>query len=310
MKKISILLTSLFCGLSFAQLQTYEVASQSQVSVVDTAPSANAACEYGVPYEDLTGEGVFIGDFTPIIVANDFIVSANSTFELGQIELYPVTGSGGSVQSAEIFIYKNTVDEEGQSHPGELVAQGDATVIDQFVLQEISFTGGETATEHFASFDLSSFDVIEGGASDETYWIGYRIVSTPTPLRYFGIIAADQPSTNFSTNDGETFRGLATSTDPRLRDLPYRVSGECSTLGTVEISNISLAVYPNPAKDVVNVSLKNAEVKSISVTNLSGQVVATSKISNVNVAALPAGVYVVKVLDSKGATHTSKIVKK
>ncbi len=89
------------------------------------------------------------------------------------------------------------------------------------------------------------------------------------------------------------------------------VTGETS-MGTVELNSRSLTVYPNPATDMVNVSLKNGEIAgNIEISNLAGQNVLSAKSTNsVNVSFLPAGVYVVKVTDSKGVTHMNKIVKK
>ncbi|SMC88693.1 T9SS type A sorting domain-containing protein [Moheibacter sediminis] len=82
-------------------------------------------------------------------------------------------------------------------------------------------------------------------------------------------------------------------------------------MGVVELNSKALSVYPNPATDVINVSLKNGEAQSIEITNLAGQNVYSAKAANsVNVSFLPAGVYVVKVKDINGTTHMSKIVKK
>ena len=310
MKKISILVASLVFGMSFAQLSSYEVASQTKVSALDLTNRVDENCQYGVEYSDPTEEGVYIGDFTPIYVANDLHVEANSTFALQQLDIFPTIGVNGFISGATIRVYDNMVDDDGKSHPGEMLQEEYIETIDQILLQQISFTGGEEAEEYIATFDLSSFGSLEGGNEGATYWVAYQVDASPTPLRYFGIVSENTPSTNFSTDGGETYGSLATQTDSRARDLPYTIHGDCSTMGVKEMSNAVLSVYPNPAKDVINISLKNTEIKSISVTNLSGQVVATSKTANVNVAALPAGVYVVKVLDVKGATHTSKVVVK
>lgn len=84
------------------------------------------------------------------------------------------------------------------------------------------------------------------------------------------------------------------------------------TMGTIELGSSAFSVYPNPATDIINVSLKNgATVESMEIVNLAGQSVFASKSANTaNVSFLPAGVYVVKAKDSKGVTHVKKIVKK
>lgn len=95
-------------------------------------------------------------------------------------------------------------------------------------------------------------------------------------------------------------------------NLVMTVTGEDAVMGTVELNSNSVSVYPNPATDVVNIKMNNGETaQSISVANLTGQNVMTSKAANsINVSFLPAGVYVVKVVDSKGVTHMTKVVKK
>lgn len=90
----------------------------------------------------------------------------------------------------------------------------------------------------------------------------------------------------------------------------FSVTGTTEDMGVVELNSKSLSVYPNPATDVLNISLKNGEVSNIEITNLAGQNVLTSKANSVNVSFLPAGVYVVRVKDNNGTTHMSKIVKK
>jgi hypothetical protein len=81
--------------------------------------------------------------------------------------------------------------------------------------------------------------------------------------------------------------------------------------GTIELNSKNLSVYPNPASDVINVALKNGDVQSIDITNLAGQNVFSGKAAKtVNVNFLAPGVYVVKVKDTTGTTHISKIVKK
>ena len=70
---------------------------------------------------------------------------------------------------------------------------------------------------------------------------------------------------------------------------------DSSTLGTndVEFANNSISLYPNPANDVLNISSSNSITK-IEVFDMQGRNVASNNnASNVNVAALGKGVYIV-----------------
>lgn len=89
------------------------------------------------------------------------------------------------------------------------------------------------------------------------------------------------------------------------------ITGTAGILGSVELNSKSLSVYPNPAKDIINVSLKQGSPQSIEIVNLSGQSVYSAKtVSSVNVTFLPAGVYIVRVKDSNGTTYMNKFIKK
>lgn len=97
----------------------------------------------------------------------------------------------------------------------------------------------------------------------------------------------------------------------------------CTTTATVlvigkdEVYNVSnVKVYPNPAKNMVNVSLNNVSGNnySVSVRNIIGQVVYTnnfsvngSAIENIDISNLNKGVYLVTV-KGEGAEHTERLI--
>lgn len=115
------------------------------------------------------------------------------------------------------------------------------------------------------------------------------------------------PDCNIST---PTVLRLPFGGNPEIQVL-MTITGTAGNLGTVELNSKSLSVYPNPAKDVINVSLKQGSLQSIEIVNLSGQsVYAAKSVSSVNVAFLPAGVYIIRVKDSNGTTHMNKFIKK
>lgn len=79
-----------------------------------------------------------------------------------------------------------------------------------------------------------------------------------------------------------------------------------------DLSKNSLNVYPNPVKDILNIS-DNKEISNISIYDLSGKKVYTQKAINkqvkINLAHLSTGVYLVKA-NVNGEIKTFKIVKK
>ena len=77
-----------------------------------------------------------------------------------------------------------------------------------------------------------------------------------------------------------------------------------------EYGNISgLKIYPNPAKNVLNITSDSFEAKTVAIYNVLGAQVLSANVTNaaINVASLSRGIYVVKVTE-EGKTATRKLV--
>jgi len=139
-------------------------------------------------------------------------------------------------------------------------------------------------------------------------------VAVPLGFNYFigGTAAETSDSWLWSSNCG--VNDYTTATDIGFPDAHFyiTVTGTLEGMGTVELGGKTLSIYPNPATDVVNVSLADGlQVQSVEVVNMAGQSVYSAKAANsINVSFLPAGVYVVRVKDNKGVTHMNKVVVK
>ncbi len=99
-------------------------------------------------------------------------------------------------------------------------------------------------------------------------------------------------SNSFGATTGTTTYGFAPLSNPE-----------------VELTGVSM--FPNPANDFIRISAENAEIKDITFFNINGSRVKTvaSNFEQVDVKALSAGVYFVKV-SSEDASTTIKLVKK
>lgn len=89
---------------------------------------------------------------------------------------------------------------------------------------------------------------------------------------------------------------------------------EGSTLAVNSFNNGVFAVYPNPAKNVVNIQLQdnlNVTLKSATVYDLSGKVVlSTSDLSHpINVEKLAIGTYILSISDTNNKSYSQKFVK-
>lgn len=317
MKKISILLTGLAFSVGFGQV--------GLVSEVSVTPNFSTTGTNEVILEQIAfGTSGIVSDSE----AGGALVASADDFDL--------TYDNTKITKLSAFGFSNTSD-----------LSVTLTGVSFYIIADDDWfpAGGNPAEDADYKFEMSmgdaGFDFVDNGDSSYEFTLDLEALGTDVVLpagKYWLSVVANSDVAGFVTAAGRwnwyqsltangveghlidptdifgagatAWLGLSSLVDWTNFDLAMRVEGEEATMGVSDLSTASLSVYPNPAKDVVNVSLKNADVKSISVTNLSGQTVATSKNSTVNVAALPAGVYVVKVLDSKGATHTSKVVVK
>jgi hypothetical protein len=74
-----------------------------------------------------------------------------------------------------------------------------------------------------------------------------------------------------------------------------------------DLQHISL--YPNPAKETV--LIEGAKAAEVQVYNVFGQLVKTVKDSHeINMAGLPQGVYLLRIADTEGRSHTARVAVK
>lgn len=82
-----------------------------------------------------------------------------------------------------------------------------------------------------------------------------------------------------------------------------------ANLGTFEIKNKDVkdfTIYPNPAKDEINIWIKNDEIYTFKVINVLGQTVLTSDKKSINLRGLPSGEYFLSVYTDKNSLVGSK----
>ena len=85
-----------------------------------------------------------------------------------------------------------------------------------------------------------------------------------------------------------------------------------STKSNALVAN-NISVYPNPSRDLVNISNDDSSIKTIEMTDLNGRVVKTVNVADssnvqVNISDLSVGVYMMKIVSDKGTT-TKKVIK-
>jgi hypothetical protein len=138
---------------------------------------------------------------------------------------------------------------------------------------------------------------------------------------------------HYSTDSGETWNTIsneqllgigATSSTYRFDENSVKAYVGSYDLGLVEYTidlnvvgtpgfengDSAIAIYPNPASAVLNVSIKNARVSQVAIYSLTGtKVMEIEDASSVNISQLVAGVYLVRVQDSNNAVFFKRIIK-
>lgn len=79
------------------------------------------------------------------------------------------------------------------------------------------------------------------------------------------------------------------------------------TIQNFNQNNLQVALYPNPAKDMLNIEMKN-EVKSIEIYTIQGQKVKAANQKQINTQNLAAGIYLVNITDTNNNKISKKIV--
>jgi hypothetical protein len=211
-----------------------------------------------------------------------------------------------------------TVWDDASGKPGNIIGSKSITVasIDTSVAA-FATAGG------FALYNTSvTFDTPIAIPANKIFYLGVQLPAAPTVIGMLSTTKLDfssavthsfeQWSDNSWNNMGDAWAtgGGAVKFNSAAAIFPvvYFNTG----LGINEEVENSLSVYPNPANDVLNVSI-NGTIETVSVISMDGKVVATSLVNNssasVNVADLKAGVYFYEVKTAKGATVRNTFVK-
>lgn len=83
------------------------------------------------------------------------------------------------------------------------------------------------------------------------------------------------------------------------------------TLGTNDINNLKLAIYPNPASEYVTIN-SSSKIENVKLFDLNGRQVLNSNLADgkIFIGKLVSGMYLATIIDENGNTSNEKIIKK
>lgn len=227
--------------------------------------------------------------------ADDFFVEEGYNFNLQYIRLNLFMNPGATVSTATFNI---RADNAG--------APSEADIVETFTISPVSHTVLGSNFGYSISqveFELTTpVDLTEG-----TYWLQPLITASDGGAVFWEVTSTGSLGSPIHTselNGPWTMNAGANAV--------FFVAGECEELGISDLMSFDFAYYPNPVKDVLNITTKK-NVENVSVFNLAGQeVIGNAKATNgqINVSSLSTGTYVFKVTLENGQVETFKIIKK
>ncbi|WP_165983181.1 T9SS type A sorting domain-containing protein [Chryseobacterium salivictor] len=70
-------------------------------------------------------------------------------------------------------------------------------------------------------------------------------------------------------------------------------------LATAEVKT-DLTVYPNPAKDFINIKTSKSNIEKVFIFDLSGKLIMTEKSKRIDISLLPSATYIISIKTSDG----------
>jgi hypothetical protein len=228
--------------------------------------------------------------------ADDFFVEEGTMFNMQYIRMNIFMNPGATVTNATFNIRE---DAGGSPSETEIAATFTATPSSH---QALGSNFGYTISQ--VEFVLDTpVELTEG-----TYWLQPAIATSDAGAAFWEVSTTGTLGSPVHTSE---LMGPWTA-DPEGSQAVFFVAGECEELGISDLSAFDFAYYPNPVKDVLNITSKK-EVESIAIYNLAGQAVTSdAKASNgqINVSTLQPGTYVFRVTLEGGQVETFKVIKK
>ena len=172
---------------------------------------------------------------------------------------------------------------------------------------ELSFKVRALDPEFFAE----NYSVYAVAAADQTALITALVSATPVFTEVIANAALNTRVVNVSAIAGATSAYIVFR-HHNVTDQNIFVIDDITVTGVAGLNEIELIanVYPNPANDVLNINVANAEFVAANVYSLAGQKLISSTASSVDVSSLATGMYIYEVVGSNGGILKNTFVKK
>jgi hypothetical protein len=101
---------------------------------------------------------------------------------------------------------------------------------------------------------------------------------------------------------------ISFNSNGKLVEKTLLVTSTTSTLATAEVKKLEFSIYPNPVTDILTIKTQE-KIQNVSIYDASGRVI-NAQLNNgqINVSALPKGIYIIKAVTDK-AVYQQKVIK-
>ena len=246
-------------------------------------------------------------------------VSGNDIVQL-EYDFYTGSGVTTSMNTFRTYIYNS----DGTAVAGYLYNPATLTLSGWAYYDNTATVGGVVG--------YYTFNLISGGlvlTADTWYKLGVAYDYNTGDIKwkddagnfYTGVTAAiagvDITEFDFAVSSGSVTGGAQNTASNNFLVDNIKVTSDSveSLLGidTNSASATKFLVYPNPTKNVVNITNSSSQISTIEITDLNGRVVKQNNFSNttdaqINISDLSTGVYMMKIISDNGTT-TKKIIK-
>ncbi|SFN49430.1 Por secretion system C-terminal sorting domain-containing protein [Chryseobacterium oleae] len=296
--------TGITTGTSFTPPST-EVFPQNTLLYVSITPTNAIGDATGCP------EISFTTAANPYAPYCGSLVSKLGVYPISNVVLANMTNASSATANTgdghENFTSKIATVTRGTSHPITLTGTGVGTNRFGFTVfidwnQNGSF--GDAGEAYFVTSDFA-------GSTGNTVTVNKNI-AVPATAALGNTRMRVKYQFNSSTTSVRAELSSPCSDLSQGQAEDYTITVQKNVLGTSEVNaeNKAISLYPNPFKDIVNIS-DIKDVKSIVVTDVAGRQVKTMKSSTeINLSDLSAGLYLVSLHMEDGTVRTLKAIKK
>jgi hypothetical protein len=145
--------------------------------------------------------------------------------------------------------------------------------------------------------------IVDKVAYGNTPTTGYEGTG-PTGTALTNTTSAQRNNSGCSDTDNNSIDFTVGTPSPRNTSTPVNL---CSTMGTNQNQILGLQIYPNPTKNVLNISTDSNLTKSVQVYDMIGKEVINTEVeTQLNVSSLTTGLYLAKVTED-GKTSTKRL---